>query len=306
MLDDLDSLIASDPEAPFLIAVSGGRDSVVLLDLFSKRFPAERLTVAHYDHRARPESWADRAFVEALASRYGTRFVAGISSQEGPRSEARLRDERLAYLESIDEKYWIVTAHHATDQMETFLLRLLRGTGLSGLAGIPPRRGRFLRPLLAHPREAIVRYVETHGLEFREDASNASPEYARNRVRNEILPILGELSAGHGGLEATAARIAALCGEIRGVTDARRDGLTELLEPTENGVRIKSKVFQALDRESRALLVKSLAPSDGASRPRVLALVDELSEGRNGGQLAGGLRVRRSKGYLHFSQYSPQ
>lgn len=306
MLASLPELVASRPEAPFVLAVSGGLDSVVLLDLAAAAYPKERLTVAHFDHRCRPESAEDWAFVEGLARRAGLRCIAAASRESGPRSEARLREERLAFLESVDETAWILTAHHADDQLETFLMRLLRGTGLRGLSGIPPRRGRFVRPLLRIPRCELARHAALRGLEFREDPSNRASDYLRNRVRHGVVPELKALAADHGGEAALLARVAALCEEIRQTEQSRLDALEARLGGkwirSGSGASILAKDFEALSPSDRASLIKTVAPSDGATRERVHALIDALTQGHRGGELAGGVRVRRSKGFLHFSK----
>lgn len=192
-----------------LVAVSGGRDSCVLLDLFRCRAEAEalRLVVGHVHHGLRGrDSDRDAAHVAALAEAAGlalqTRRIdpeslrrrAG-SSRTRPTLEEAARDLRRAALLDIAAQTGcavIATAHHAGDQAETLLLRLLRGTGPDGLAGMAPRSadGRWSRPLLGALPEAIAEWANQRGLVWREDRSNRDRRHARNRLRLDVLPEL--------------------------------------------------------------------------------------------------------------------
>ncbi len=191
-----------------LLAVSGGVDSVVLLHGLHG-LAAEwglRLAVGHVHHGLRgPEADLDRDFVAGLAAERGLPFLEarvdpsaarrGGSSRERPTLQEAARALRYRALETLRERAGaevVCTAHHRDDQAETVLLRLLRGTGPDGLAGIPPRSadGRVVRPLLRVGRAEILAFARREGLAFREDASNASSRYARNRVRRELLPLL--------------------------------------------------------------------------------------------------------------------
>ena len=187
-------------ERTLLVAVSGGADSVALLrGLAAIRQPgAGRLVVAHFNHRLRGEAAdADERFVVELAERLGLAHEVGraealLSAEEDAR---RLRYEFLqAAAERVGARY-LVTAHTADDQAETILHRILRGTGIAGLSGM--RRARplandiaLLRPLLTFRRAELRQYLADIGQSFREDASNADPRYTRNRLRNELLPLL--------------------------------------------------------------------------------------------------------------------
>jgi tRNA(Ile)-lysidine synthase len=193
-----------------LVAVSGGLDSTVLADALavmagSLRSPALRVAIGHVHHGLRgAEADADQAAVAAQAERLGVPFAAervaphalreGASSRDRPTLQEAARMLRYAALERIAAQLGadrIATAHHANDQAETVLLRLLRGTGPDGLAGIPERSpdGRVVRPLLRLTHADLETYARARGLAWREDRSNASPDYARNRVR-AFLPML--------------------------------------------------------------------------------------------------------------------
>jgi tRNA(Ile)-lysidine synthase len=187
---------------PSLVGVSGGADSVALLLGLVRLEPAagRRLVVAHADHGLRAESAADLAFVANLATDLGIRFVsrrlvvAGSGGGEG--LEARARRLRYAFLAAAAHEIGarhVLVAHTADDQAETILHRILRGTGVAGLAGM--RKSRHLadgvalvRPLLDVPREATRAFLVALGQDWREDASNADLGRARNFLRHELLP----------------------------------------------------------------------------------------------------------------------
>lgn len=193
-----------------VVGVSGGRDSMVLLDVLDRAAPGLRLelVVAHVHHGLRgADADADAAFVEARAGALGwphqlrrvdvaAARVAG-PSRDRPSPEEAARDLRRGALRAIADAVgagWIALAHHAGDQAETLLLRLLRGTGPDGLAGMAPvdAAGRVVRPMLGVMPEAVAAHARDRGLAWREDASNRDPRFARNRLRHEFLPALAE------------------------------------------------------------------------------------------------------------------
>ncbi len=185
-----------------VVAVSGGVDSMVLLDALIRlqgRF-GYRLLVAHIHHGLRGRA-ADRdaAFVVSEAARRGlSASVSRLNPAERPRGESVqvwARAARYRCLEVVAEQgraSWIAVAHTLDDQAETVLLNLLRGTGPRGLAGIPPMRDRILRPLLGVSRSEVEAYAASRQIAFRVDASNASERYRRNRIRHHLLPLLAK------------------------------------------------------------------------------------------------------------------
>jgi tRNA(Ile)-lysidine synthase len=196
------------PGARLLVAVSGGVDSVALLHALhaiSSRHGL-KLSVGHVNHGLRgEESEADARFVGALAASLGLAFGVravepgaarlGRSSRARPTLQEAARLLRYAALRELAEEGGaaaVATAHNADDQAETVLLRLLRGSGPDGLAGIPERSadGRVVRPLLRVPRAEILAFARGRGLAWREDASNLSDRYPRNRLRRRWLPEL--------------------------------------------------------------------------------------------------------------------
>ena len=185
------------------VAVSGGADSVALLDILVRLAPRWnlKLRVAHFNHRLRgEESEADARFVADLADRYGLAFelgradVAGIAAAEKENLEQAARRARLAFFGGLiarGEVDRVALGHTRSDQAETVLFRLLRGSGLAGLAGIwPVTEEGLVRPLIELTREQVRAYLTERKLVWREDATNWQLRLARNRIRHELLPRL--------------------------------------------------------------------------------------------------------------------
>jgi tRNA(Ile)-lysidine synthase len=179
-----------------LVAVSGGADSVGLLHALSTLAGelALRLTVIHVDHGLRPDSAADAAFVETLARDHGLPCVVErIAVTRGGSLEARAREARYSVLRRHAARLGadrVALGHTADDQAETVLMRLIEGAGPRGLAGIPPVRGPYIRPLIEMRRAEIVAELTRAGLAWREDPSNRDTRFLRNRIRHELLPLL--------------------------------------------------------------------------------------------------------------------
>ena len=179
-----------------LVAVSGGADSVALLDLLAS-VAAERrwrLVVAHVDHGIQEGSAAVAQQVQALARRYDLPFEIGELELGRGASETSARRARYAWLEATGKRLgadWLVTAHHQDDQVETILLRVLRGSGPAGLAGIPSRTRRgLIRPLLDFTHGELVAHARERGLVFHEDPANEDPRHLRSWLRRDVLPAL--------------------------------------------------------------------------------------------------------------------
>ena len=189
-----------------LCAVSGGADSMCLLHLLSALAETGGFQVcaAHYHHQLRGgESDRDAAFVarwceeRAIPCAIGTGDVAAEARRLGQGVEETARQMRYAFLRETAEDLGctrIATAHNADDNLETLLLHLTRGAGLHGLAGIPPRRGPLVRPLLTTPRADIEAYLETNCIHHVEDSTNSDTKYARNKLRRQVIPVLRELN----------------------------------------------------------------------------------------------------------------
>jgi tRNA(Ile)-lysidine synthase len=209
--------------ARVLVALSGGPDSVALLHILRTLEARGELVVAgaaHFNHQLRgAEADADESFCRDLAAGTGIPFLAGRAdvaarARESGRSlEDAARQARYEFLNEAADSAGadaIAVGHSLDDQAETFLLRLIRGAGPAGLAGIRPRAGRVVRPLLDISRAELRQYAAEHGLGFRDDSSNADVRIPRNRVRLELLPLLSQFSP---AIAATLAREAALARE---------------------------------------------------------------------------------------------
>lgn len=216
-IEEHNALSANDK---VLIAVSGGADSVVLFDLFTKLKARYGLTLgaAHMDHGLRGlESETDRAFVERLAQNAGEtchseyRDVKAFQRKHRLSLEDAARRVRYDFLFETADKHGfskIATAHHGDDNAELVLMNLLRGSGPSGLSGmaVKSRHARLIRPFIGVSRQDIMAYVDEHGLAYREDASNTDTAILRNRIRHDLLPLLE--ANYHEGISRTLSRTA--------------------------------------------------------------------------------------------------
>lgn len=190
---------------PVVVAVSGGADSVALLRGLVSLAEADRsrLIVGHFDHRLRPDSEEDAAFVRDLCGQEQVRCELGLASvdlaaESAGSVEEAARDARYEFLTGVACRVgarYVATAHTADDQVETILHRIVRGTGIRGLAGIPASRElvpgiTLVRPLLDFRRTEIVDYLSGLGQPFRSDPTNSDERFTRNRIRNVLLPVL--------------------------------------------------------------------------------------------------------------------
>ena len=191
------------PTDKILLAISGGMDSVVLADLLHKA--KINFGMAHCNFCLRgEESEADEDFVKKLAKKYKVSIhvekfdTVAFADTEKVSIQMAARMLRYAWFDKIISKenyQYLVTAHHQNDVLETVILNFTRGTGISGFHGIRPKSGHIVRPLLYADREQIRDYVAERQLAWREDSSNESNKYARNLVRNEVIPLLKNINS---------------------------------------------------------------------------------------------------------------
>jgi tRNA(Ile)-lysidine synthase len=206
MLDRLKNHIAQN--FPFLenkklfLAISGGLDSIVMAHLFSQL--NHTIALAHCNFQLRGlESFEDQNFVQDYAEAnaipiFVTQFDTEAFAKDYKLStQVAARDLRYNWFYELLETEnfdYILTAHHADDNIETFLINLSRGTGLEGLVGIPAQNDKIIRPLLPFSREEIANYAHENNIRWREDSSNASDKYLRNKIRHDFVPLLKELN----------------------------------------------------------------------------------------------------------------
>ena len=217
-VEDMRRLIENQRSASFLLAVSGGMDSMCLLDLFSKTLPVADYAVAHCNFSLRgEESDGDQALVEARAAELGVRLFVNrfdteaYAREKGISIEMAARDLRYAWFGQLcrDHGFGVLAvAHNANDNAETLMLNLLRGTGLNGLHGMAqvadvavsdksldsPEGPVLFRPLLEFTRKQIEGYVFAHKVPYRHDSSNFESDYKRNRIRNEVFPVFEKIN----------------------------------------------------------------------------------------------------------------
>jgi tRNA(Ile)-lysidine synthase len=281
-----------EPGRRVLVLLSGGRDSVCLLDLAVRI--AGDVEALHVDYGLRESSAADAAFCAELCERLGVELHVRRPRRPEGNLQAWARDQRYAEAAHLSRGD-IAAGHTATDQVETVLYRLAASPGRRALLGMAAREGRLVRPLLGVSREQTAAHCEARGLAWREDASNEAPAFARNRVRHELLPALRSL---HPAAEANVLRTLALLRDEAAVLDAVVDAaLAEAGDPP------ALQALRGLPPALRRLAVQRLAdrtvggqaPAIGHRTAEVLALAE-------GGSLdvGGGLRAEARDGALRF------
>ena len=307
------------PGDHLLAAVSGGPDSVALLSLLTELAPSWMLVLCavHVNHGLRgAESEEDARFVASLCERLGVKLVCERVDLTGPaRRRARqslqeyAREARYAAMQRVGQALGsdkIALGHTADDQAETLLMWMLRGSGTTGLAGIPPSRGpQFIRPLLDYSRADIVAYLETQGLEFREDSSNGKLLYLRNRVRHELLPTLKRFNPALLkvlGRQAEILREEDLC-----LQQSVSEHMVQMVcQDAEGTVVVDRAALLALPLALQRRMVRTLirqtsgvikAPTFGA----VSAVLDQVIHGRSGSAITvQGAQIARAYERIQF------
>ncbi|MDX6747544.1 tRNA lysidine(34) synthetase TilS [Polaribacter sp. PL03] len=206
MLQKLSNILSRNfpflKDKKILIAISGGIDSVVLThNLAALNF---NISLAHCNFNLRnTESDLDEVFVKELAKNlaincFTTSFeTKKVAKEKKESTQIAARNLRYAWFQEIIEDHnfdYVLTAHHADDNLETFLINLTRGSGLDGFTGIPEINGNIVRPFLKFSREEILNFAEENNISWREDKSNASTKYVRNKIRHKVLPVLKEIN----------------------------------------------------------------------------------------------------------------
>ena len=301
--DSADLSLLSGKEV--IVGFSGGADSAALLNLLWEA--GAPVLAAHLNHGLRgEESDRDEAFVRGFCEERGIplqvrkRDIGALARERGLGLEECGREERYAFFEELcrecSEGAQIATAHTLSDNLETMLFRLARGTSLEGLCGIPKSRGRIIRPLLSCTRRQVEEYCSRKGIDFVTDSTNSDEAYARNRIRAEVIPAFFEINP---AAERNAGRlIQSLCmdreflfGEAEKLLAAAKD---------ESGRGLRLSVLQKahgslITRAAGGFLKEAGIPFDHAVLSGTEAIV---RAGKGSVNLSGGRKLRAAAGFL--------
>ncbi|HCG77408.1 MAG: tRNA lysidine(34) synthetase TilS [bacterium (Candidatus Ratteibacteria) CG_4_9_14_3_um_filter_41_21] len=294
-----------------LLGISGGPDSVALLDLlfrFKKKLKFS-LFLCHLNHGLRKEAENEAHFVKELANSFFLPITIkrkNISKVKGGSLEEKARNARYRFFTQTAKKYHahkIAIAHNLDDQAETILLRIIRGTGLLGLGGIRFKRPlenassiQIIRPLLSVNREKILNYLKERELSFVKDKSNDSPIYLRNRIRAQLLPVLAEYNP---RIKESLAKLAIACQEdFDGIEKTASAFLSKIVKRGKREIEFDVKEFLKtpgyLQKEILRLALKYLS-----AKPLSFSAIESLQflisqeKGKSSLSLPGGLVARR-------------
>jgi tRNA(Ile)-lysidine synthase len=288
------------PGEPLLVMVSGGGDSVALLDI-AVRLGAS-VSALHVNYGLREGAADDEDFVRSQTSALSVPLHAHRVSLPEGNTQEQARDARYALAEQLAGGDY-AAAHTASDQAETVLYRLAVSPGSRALQGMAPRRGRLVRPLLAVTRAEVRDYLRARGLEWREDPSNADRRFARARVRHDVLDALRELSP---AVERTIADTARQLRDEGEVLDA---AVNEALKELGGGPAVSLDALTEHPPALRRLILRALAEqAAGGAGPRSLSRreTDEIlalgARGTKSLDLGGGLRAVAEYGTLRFTR----
>lgn len=299
--------------ARFLLAISGGVDSMVLLDLMASVVPPQQLAIAYFDHRLRKNTEKEKKLIQSRCEKLGIKvFVLGARSGKKI-SENALRSERHRFLEESrlqTQSDFTVLAHHADDQCETFFMRLIRGTSAEGLSGISKKSRRILRPLLNCSKDELIEYALSKDIAYIEDETNESDQFLRNRIRNQVLPLLVEVGKDFGDKKQLVRRITDLTQELALINQQRRkwalNWLAKNLVATPFWWTLGRDRWELLTPEKKQILSRILwRKLTGESL--LSEDIRRLEEGilsKKSVTLPGNVQVSYSQDFLHFQ--SPQ
>ncbi len=285
-----------EPGRPVLVLLSGGRDSVCLLDVAVRIAGAPRVAALHCNYALRAEAAEDEAHCAAVCERLGVELHVRRPGREARTGnlQAWARDARYAEAARLTRGD-VAAGHTASDQVETVLYRLAASPGRRALLGMAAREGPLVRPLLGVSRDETAAHCAARGLAWREDASNASAAFARSRVRHDLL---GALRSIHPAAEANVLRTLALLRDEAEVLDAVVDAALDAA-----GDPPALSALRALPAAVRRLAVQRLADrAAGGLAPAVGHRTEDVLALREGGALdvGAGLRAEVRDGALRF------
>lgn len=322
--------VSVQPTTPVALALSGGADSVLLLHLLARSVPRPRILAIHVDHGLRgPESDSDAAFCARACARLSVPFAQRRLEldPDSPNLEANAREARYRAL--IDEAASqnisvLVTGHHEDDALETLLMRWMRGSHIAGLSGPKPQRVlrlgnghevapiKVVRPLRAMRSAEVRLLLRENDIAWREDSSNLSSDFTRNRVRNELLPSIDETCGGEGieNLRAFASAVENLEDELAARTahlawapPAHAAASRSMAEATIGGSLNRSELQKLAPPLKRRALWRLLQEGTGAAptRSQLAQLIEDLESGRTGRYtLHGGWTVILRRDLVHL------
>ncbi len=262
------SLLGDYQGATVTVALSGGADSMSLLHILLSLESDLGITVeaAHFNHLIRgEEALRDEEFVKNQCRNLGVKLYLGqedvpaFAKEKGISLETAARELRYEFLSRINKDF-IATAHTASDNLETVLFNLARGSAIDGLCGIPPKRDIFIRPLILSTREKVEKYCEINNIPFVTDSTNLSDDYSRNKIRHKIVPILKEINP---SIENTVGRMAV---SLKEDSEYLKAEATDFLSAnlTEKG-ELDLKKFDTLNRPIATRVIKQFIENAGVS-----------------------------------------
>jgi tRNA(Ile)-lysidine synthase len=283
-----------------VLAVSGGLDSMVLLDAVVTTFSGRKsgLLVATFDHRTGSHATKATKLVEKRAASLGVKCKVGVAEHAGTR-ESEWRDERWRFLRATAKKFrgYVATAHTLDDQLETVFMRILRDAGPRGLAGLYAESD-VIRPFIELRRHQLAAYADARKVRYVDDPSNESRAHLRNRVRHEILPAITRIRPAFSKDLLTIAQRAAAWREQMSSTVA---SLGVEVKP-DGSLRVARDVLAGYDAESLRALWPAIAAQVGVVMDRrgTHRLAEFTMKGHTGGsiQLSGGIEVRMFRDHL--------
>jgi tRNA(Ile)-lysidine synthase len=305
-------------------AVSGGIDSIVLLDCLASLRDEYGITlaIAHFNHHLRGAgSDADEDFVRQTAVDMNISFITGgadvgaLSESEKLSIQEAARNARYAFFEETRASLGfeaVATAHHADDNTETMIMNFFRGSGVSGMSGIPPRRngGNIIRPLLFARREEISSYARRRGLSWREDPTNAGTDYTRNAVRHRIVPLIKEIC--NPGVTPTLLRTAVLFRELGEYLagQAAKVSSSIIARSGDGAIILNRDLLLAQPRFLREVILRDAIAELTGSQPGhgMAETMMEVCEGETGSHcpVGGGMSLYRDRDRLLLAPSDPE